>query len=775
MSRSLYRRARLASMALVPLAASFAYVPGAQGASAFPSAGTGGITWSASVPTDPQRDVGEPEIHIDLAGNIYTCGPSGFSNIADYMQISTDGGDQFHLLGTPPRGQISMGEGGGDCGLATGTEPNSQGNYTLAYSGLGPLTNFSTFTSKDNGRTILASPISESPPGVDRQWHVFTGPETVLFNYNRLAQGYTVQKSTDGGLTYGPPINTGAGGGRIGPMRAILSEDKDPDKAIVYFPSYSGTIITVTRSLDGGTTWGTCAVVDAELDPSAGFVIGDHDTEGNVYIAYSEKGGATDTYMTVLPRNQIEACEANAELGIGRRVRVNRDSVETTVMPWLVAGDKGRVAIAYFGNDSVGNPDSGDFKASWYPYVSMTLNALDPNPTWFQTQSTTHPFHYGSICLGGLGCNVPPEGDRSLADYFAMDVSPTTGRLAIVYGSAAKQPGEKLGHVSTATVVVQESGPSLLGGTLTPRPGRQALRPTTADPEGDALAPYSNLYATPTPVNREALDITSVEIGPELDLDSGGPVGDDGGFTVTIKVKDLTDSALQTAMTGTGTPSQSLVYLFRFLNGFQPAGATAAYNAAEGWTFGFDDYTVCGTCSGQADPTAEKLVIWPQARKIPGKVNQDSGIIQLSVPRDVLKIQTGPTGKDQVPSLVEAKTGSRLYDGTVFTLGNTSPVMGPQHSYLYQVDSAASQDFLVNTSDYSKRGNTGGGKVPVTPGKGGGVIGKRPDTGPNLPGNAGGGRPTLPTTGASWPFTVATVVLLAATGATLALRRRAEA
>ncbi len=334
MVSSFFGRARMAAIALVPVAASFVYTPGASGASAFPSIGTNGISFSASVPTDPQRDVGEPEIHIDRAGNIYTCGPSGFSNVADYMQISTDGGDQFHLLGAPPRGQISGGEGGGDCGLATGTEPNAKGNYTLAYSGLGPLTNFSTFTSDDMGQTIHSSPVSESIPGVDRQWHVFTGPNTVLFNYNSNALDYTVQKSTDGGLTYGESVSTGAGGGRIGPLRAILSPDKDPDKAIVYFPSYLGTTITVTRSLDGGATWGTCVVTDAELNPSAGFVIADNDTAGNVYIAYSEKGGDHDTYLTVMPAAAMAGCEGSVELG-AKQFRVNRDAVPNRELPAL--------------------------------------------------------------------------------------------------------------------------------------------------------------------------------------------------------------------------------------------------------------------------------------------------------------------------------------------------------------------------------------------------------------------------------------------------------
>jgi len=692
------RRMTLSAFALVPIAAVVVALPGAEGAASVKSKGTGGITWSASVPSDPQRDVGEPEIHIDQAGNIYTCGPSGFSNIADYAQVSTDGGDQFHLLGAPPRGQISVGEGGGDCGLATAPYKNDQGHYNFAYTGLGPLTNFSTATSSDTGKTFLASPISESPPGVDRQWVVFTDTSTAFFNYNHLVNGYTVQKSTDGGLTYGLPMETGNSGGRIGPMRAILSKDRDASKAIVYFPSYNGTRITLDVSLDGGTTWDFCDVIDTELNPSAGFVVADHDTAGNVYITYTEKGGDTDTYMTAVPFKNIKNCTRGEEIGTGKQHRVNRDKMETTVMPWIVAGDKGRVAVAFFGTESIGNPDSGSFKASWFPVVSMSLNALDKNPSWYQSKATSHPFHYGSICLGGLGCDLPAlddptgkTGDRSLADYFAMDISPKTGRLHIVYGSAAKKPTDVAGHISTATVVTQETGPSLFKSKKL-KSRRPAVRSTQKDASGDALAPYSNLFVTPTRENVAALDVLRVDVGPEIDLDDGTKVSN-GGVTVTIKVKDLSDSALQDALVG--TRSQSLVWLFRFLNGYQPAGATLAWNPAVGFTYGFDDFTTRSTESGQADPTAEKIIVWPQAKAIQGKVNQDSGVIQLNIPRSYLMAQVGKTGKGQVPSIATAKTGSKFFDATVWTMGNMFTPVQARQSYLYQVDQTAAMDFIV--------------------------------------------------------------------------------
>ena len=81
-------------------------------AASVPSADAQSLSFSAAVPADPQRDEAEPLMEIDRAGNIYTCGPTGFSNASDYAQVSTDGGEQFHLLGTAPRGQQGYGGGG---------------------------------------------------------------------------------------------------------------------------------------------------------------------------------------------------------------------------------------------------------------------------------------------------------------------------------------------------------------------------------------------------------------------------------------------------------------------------------------------------------------------------------------------------------------------------------------------------------------------------------------------------------------------------------------
>ena len=58
-------------------------------------------------------------------------------------------------------------------------------------------------------------------------------------------------------------------------------------------------------------------------------------------------------------------------------VQVDRDAVRTTVFPWVAAGGApGRVAVAFYGTTSDGDPNSGDFKAAWNVYVNQSLNAL---------------------------------------------------------------------------------------------------------------------------------------------------------------------------------------------------------------------------------------------------------------------------------------------------------------------------------------------------------------------------------------------------------------
>lgn len=678
------------------------------------AADDGGMTFSASVPADPQRDEGEPIIEIDNAGNAYTCGPTGFSNAAEYMQVSTDGGKQFHLLGEPPRGQLSPG-GGGDCGIATSPEQNAQGQYNLAYSGLGPLTNFAVAASSDTGRTLEAAPVSGvTIPGVDRQWQVFLDADTVLLNYNQQApRQVVVQKSDDGGKTYGPRVPATAEDPSFpGPMRALPAEFNPNGAAegrVPYFSWNDGPNINLAISFDEGDTWQNCNAAIAAGNPTL-FTTSDNDNAGNIYIAYGENT-KFHTYLTALKVADLAECDEGTDKfpsknpGFSTPIQVDRGSVRTTVFPWMTAGgEPGRVAVAFYGTESEGNPNTGEFKASWNVYVNQSLNALDSDGTFSQVKATTHPAHYDSICLNGLGCDVS-GGDRSLADFFAIDYDPVRKVLQVVYDTAYKKPDDAAGFVATPTVVTQTAGPSLGGGTL---PGGEppAVRDSSTDATKDAISDYSSLQSPPSPNEEPAADFESVTIGPERN--AGGAVVPDGGFAVTMKLADLSDGALAQALANTG--AQRLLWVFRWFNGYQSSAAVARWDGS--FSFGYNDFQAGSIQCGSSGP---KCLQYPGDQPIEGKVDRAAGTITLNVARSKLKALSGSEGDGQRPAEVPAKAGDRLYDGTAFALSDFSAAGGDDQSFLYPLDNAPAMDFLVPAPPAG--GAAAGAQPSATPGK----------------------------------------------------------
>ncbi|MDQ6649603.1 MAG: hypothetical protein M3Z02_05735 [Actinomycetota bacterium] len=709
-----------------------------------PSAPSGGLGFTASVPADNQRDESEPLIEIDQAGKIYTCGPTGFSNVSDYVQVSTDGGDQFHLMGTPPRGQQGEG-GGGDCGLATAPTKNADNDYQYAYAGLGPLTGFTTSTSPDGGHTLFnAGPAGNTNTarggGADRQWLTFLDDKTVLLSYNQqVPRNVVVQRSTDGGLTYLPGSDTISSPRPQfpGPMRSMPASLVTPRAtgrvAFYGWNAIDGdtSYVNFAISDNTGLKWNNCVVAKFKTDDIGGlqaFTVADADNQGNVYLAFAEKK-SFHTYLTTLPASKLAQCQGGNTLAYqdpkakpgpawSAPVQVDRDAVRTTVFPWLTAGGApGRVAVAFYGTETDGDPNLGrdadgvaKFKAAWNVYVNQSVNALASDRTFSQVKATTHPNHYDQVCLGGLGCAT--GGDRTLGDFFAIGYGATSGKLSVVFNRNNKKPDDAEGGVSTPIVLTQNAGPSN-GGSDLGAALRPPLRTTSVDPNGDALVSYSELVPTPLQLptrngpgtNEPAMDFLSDTVGPEIDPATGAGVAN-GGFTVTLRLADLSDAMLQKAMFD--TKSLSLLWIFQFVNGYQASTASARYSPLTGgFSFGYNDYvTDPGTCGGAV---GNKCLQYPGDTEIKGKVDQSTGTIVLSVPRSKLRALAGPSGNGQRPAEVPAVVGSRLYDGTAFSLGNISPVQDVQ-SFLYPADNTPAMDFLVPASLPAT--GTGGGTGP---------------------------------------------------------------
>lgn len=693
------------------------------------------LEFSASVPADLQRDEGEPLIDVDPAGRIYVCGPTGFSQANDYWQVSTDGGDQFHLLGQSPRGQVSGVGGGGDCAMAFSPEPNDEGFHRLSYVGLTGLLEFTTANSDDGGHTIQPFTFSLVGQAVDRQWTVATSEDDVFLNFNRIAPTRQVEvcHSTDGGLTYPSCQAVSPNPGFPGPMRAIPPEHNPTGNGewVVYYPWTQGTAVRLAVSLDGGDTWNNCTAAEAQGAPDTLFPVMDHDEAGNLYLAYVDQGDY-NAYFTWAPLDVITDCTGGTSAddeqikdnpGFRDPVLVNGSPVATATHPWIVAsGQPGRVAITFYGTQTSGPADGVEPRTrTWHVYVNQSLNALDANPRFSQVRATSHPNHYDQICLLGLACTA--GGDRSLVDFFAIDLHPDTGELLVVYQQAHKRPGDFAGSVATPVVVRQRSGPSLLGGSVDTGP--PTVRTASTDPTDDALADYSALLVTPTPTNVRALDLLGHEVGPELDLAGSDDAATadqvaDGGFTVTLQVADLSDTALEEALAITN--GQSLLWLFRYVDGFRYGAAVAAWNPAAGFTVYQADFEAspqeCGLIPGFELPEGlpvgnDQCLYYRPARSLDGVVDQEAGTITISVPRDTLVgLSSMDPGPGQTPEEVPAGEGTRIFDSAAFTQVNGFSPDQAYQAFLVPIDNTPAMDFVIPVQRPGRGGPGGPGGGP---------------------------------------------------------------
>jgi hypothetical protein len=190
-----------------------------------------------------------------------------------------------------------------------------------------------------------------------------------------------------------------------------------------------------------------------------------------------------------------------------------------------------------------------------------------------------------------------------------------------------------------------------------------------------------------------------------------------GGFTVTLQVADLSTAALTATMTRTG--SQSLLWIWRFTNGYQDVAAAARWNPVQGFTFGYNDYTTGLTPCAPAGPgssASEKCILYPGSQPIQGDVDQATGTIRISVPRFLLRALTGTTGNGEHPVESAAQAGSRFYDGTAFSLGNPLSMLQDAQTFLYPLDNTPAMDFLLPAGGGGGGGAeckvTGGGSIP---------------------------------------------------------------
>lgn len=487
----------------------------------------GGITFSANVALRAPvagRD-GEPSLRVDKFGNAYVAGIRGVPAGVDlwYFDLNPNSPTYDPLMRNPiyrgqpdqfsPDESIEVGaDGGGDVDLAVGFDEASPGNPPyLAFSSL-VAANVSTARSTDRGASFTKNPAGNVTGGIpadDRQWMEFYGKNSVYLLYRTLDPVIAfVQRSDDGGLTYGPAREVGS----IGQVGGISVDQTD---GTVYVGGNNGVVAVGTPAAPGQEPTSYTIHNVAGAGKAHLFFTVKAAKDGTVYVCYSDDHNVFIQYSKDKGNTWSQP------------VRVS-DGPETatSIVPWMETGPAaGSIGVVWYGTDSASNNDN----ANWKVFFAQSLNATDASPVFRQVTLSDHFIHGSNISEGGLPTLPGAAPNRNLLDYFQIGFDPT-GAAVVAYTDDHND------YDGNTYVARQTSGPGVKGTSIpAPIEGVQLPKPIARDPNGPQVLDFAQDaktgLLTVLPVN-DPLDILSVKYSVEPS--ASGPV-----LVTSMKVSDL--------------------------------------------------------------------------------------------------------------------------------------------------------------------------------------------------------------------------------------------
>jgi hypothetical protein len=485
------------------------------------SAASKGPLFGREVIVDNQRITGEPSISIDGQDRIYVSTPYGFLTTASFVWRSVDHGMSFHLVpgNAPPVGKpLVTCVGGGDSGLAVDSVNR------LYFVDLQGLTDVSNSVSSDQGSTWSTTCDAANDTGVDRPWiTAFGDPQSggalyqtvdeveqcigsCLPNLGEVGSNIVELTRSQDGVTFTPlpaqqiepdgivsAIKTDASGAvyishtaLVGANGNIIngSDANGNSNAVVVVRFPNGFNETTAIPLNGQTlcqakpTLCTTEVVYSGALDSAGnstITVGQDfapmtiDRAGNLYVTWAQAPVSASTGQVSGSSQIYIAVSTNHGATWGPPVRVTAatPTLQTSLFPWIVAGDPGRVDVVWYGTPTLGScPNqpcgSSAITAHWSVMMAQSLNTIvngkpNSNPSFATTQVSEVSNHYGSICTFGISCTT--GGDRGLLDFISVTIG-LKGEANVVWADAVNQDG---GGTSAAVIGFnrQYAGPSL--------------------------------------------------------------------------------------------------------------------------------------------------------------------------------------------------------------------------------------------------------------------------------------------------------------------------
>lgn len=522
------------------------------------------------VTVDAQRFVAEPDLAIGSDDRFYVSGPWGVTTNTTFFWRSEDAGTHFRQIQAAPGFQNPLPfRGGGDTEIAVGSPAAVGKPNRLYFADQDNLDSNTCGYSDDAGRSFnfASGAVCPETVGADRQWLAHTRVDpTVAANgglldhditylwYDHFGSGNTIYRSDDG-LTYGNPVSFPVGGN---PGNAVA----DPNTGVLYFTVPTAGGAALGWSADGGKTLNSVLPFKAGVvagNTATDFSVLSMDSSGNLYLVVSNQAVPGRPWQTWIVRSTGFRTVNNGTRNVpvaGASPLMWSDPVPITgpgssrpditysVFPWVVAGDPGRVAVAFYGTNQPLTYDPSSMPARWTTYVSEAIDFTGAGPNFYTSPVSEAPSHLDSICFNGIGCTG--QGNRNLLDFFEIQKD-VQGAAVVVYNDDANTLTAAFPGGPLVMVGKQVGGPSLfasvgeLGGA--PLPDTHAV----TDREGTGMLPTSDVNVPDLDLVGAGAELTAptnLRVTFKVNSLSGGvaslpPVGATGiTYLLTWKYKD---------------------------------------------------------------------------------------------------------------------------------------------------------------------------------------------------------------------------------------------
>jgi hypothetical protein len=513
--------------------------------------GIGGVGFEQGLRIDPSNP-----------NHLYTSVPGSLSSDTSWVWHSLDGGKTFKwvVAGTPLEGKYTTCAGGGD----TETGVDSAGH--LYFADL-TLANFSTSRSDDQGATVTCSNTGVPDAVVDRQWYALDGDPTnggsiyltndefahdpaqcgspTNFGQNVLVMYRSPVPGGEAlaGIQFGPPnlvsnpmgCDEGImGNNEVSPVATTLGQPNGSGGYVTLPTPVKHVFVIHDDALLNRILIGRCFPVafgppiPNVSDPSglncvdlpvanlgssnktgANFPTMAIDKAGNLYAVWSQApiNNSGQVIGDTVLKYSFSTDQGNTWAA---PIQINTSgspvgTLHNNVFAWTVAGDDGRVDIAWYGTPGVApNPSNGPDSCTgcdWSLWMMQTLNGHAATPTFTAPiLASEHFIHRGSMytLIGGQ------NGDRTLGDFLQMRMGPN-GEAEVGYADSNNFDEPFAPH----GMFVRQTGGSglLVASSPVNIPGLAPMN-TVSDPSGDGKYEVNGLSSA----NMPQLDITNSSV-----------------------------------------------------------------------------------------------------------------------------------------------------------------------------------------------------------------------------------------------------------------------